>query len=198
MALPCKGIAGQRHSMDLIAVAGRPVHVDSGRPQLSQSEQEGVAIIPALQRVPHQANRAVGFRPLGQAHGRSGQTAAGPHLHEHPVGVAEQCLNFIGEPYGGADVLGPAIGIGGLLVGHPRAGYVGQHRDSGRVQRHGGQVFGERGQDRIHRPRMKSVRGSDTAGHDALSGKAIGERPDRLLGACHHAAAGFVDGGEVD
>ena len=66
------------------------------------------------------------------------------------------------------------------------------------MQRHGGQVFGERGEHRIHRLRMETVRGSDASGQDALSGKAIGERTDRFLGAGHHAAAGFVDGGEVD
>ncbi len=44
----------------------------------------------------------------------------------------------------------------------------------------------------------KCVRGSDASGQDALSGKAIGERTDGFLGAGHHAVAGFVDGGEVD
>ena len=111
---------------------------------------------------------------------------------------AQQDPEFVGEPHGGPDVPGPAIRIGGLVVGHPGAGDVGQHRNSRRVQRQGGEILGERWQYRVHGLGVEGVRRADPPGQDALVGQTIGEFPDRVLGACHHAAARFVDRGNVD
>ena len=129
-----KGIAGQRDPLGSFALQRAPIHVHSGRPQLSQREQERVPVVAALEGVAHQAHRTVGVTPTGHAHGRAGQAPTGAHLDEHPERVGEQCLEFIGEAHGGADLPGPSIRVGGLLVGHPGAGHVGQHRDSGRMQ----------------------------------------------------------------
>ncbi len=146
-----KGITGQGDTLWLIAVQLRPVHLDACRPQLSQREQEGVAVVPALQRMAHQPDRAVVFRPARHPHSRSGQTAAGSHLDENAERIPEQCLHLFGEAHGRADLPGPPIRIRGLLVGHPRPGHVGQHRDSGDIQGQSRQVLGERGDHRVHR-----------------------------------------------
>ena len=101
-------------------------------------------IVAGLNGVAHQPDRTVGLRPSGHAHGRSGQAAARADLDEHPVRVAEQGFQFVGEPHGGPDVLCPALRVRCLFVGHQGAGHVGQHGDSRRVQRQRGQVLGER------------------------------------------------------
>ena len=146
-----KGIAGQSDTLRLLALQRGPIHVHSGRPQLSQREQEGIPVVAALEGMAHQPYRPMCLRPAGHAHGRAGQAPTGTHLDEHPVRVVEECLELVGEKHGGPDLPGPPIRVGGLLVGHPGAGHVGQHRDSGCMQRQSGQVLREGGDDGVHR-----------------------------------------------
>ena len=57
----------------------------TGRPQLTQPEQEGVAVVGVLNRVAHQPNAAVPARPLRVPDRRTGQAGAGTHFDENPV-----------------------------------------------------------------------------------------------------------------
>ena len=89
MLLARKGIAGQRDALRVLAVQPGPVHLDAGRPQLPQREQEGVPIVAGLYGVAHQADRAVGLGPSGKTHGRTGETSTGSNLDKHSIGIIE-------------------------------------------------------------------------------------------------------------
>src|SRR5262249_48882068 len=80
------------------------------------------------------------------------------NFEQHPVRLTYQLRDAFGELHRLADVSCPVTGIGRLLGGDPRAGYIRDEWNLWRVEFDGFHTLGKWSKNRIHHLRMEGVR----------------------------------------
>ena len=158
IALMVKGIGRELHATAGAAVDRGPVDVHTGRPELAEGAEE--------------LGLRVRFGPAGAPEGRHDgallrrprvppcegrQRLAGTDLEEGEVGSPEQATDRIREPDGRSEVVGPIVSAHELLVRRPVARHRADQRDPLRVAHRCGDPLPERGHDRLHHRRVRSM-----------------------------------------
>ena len=174
-----------------------PINLAARRPQLPQGIKQTFTLGPCL----------LGLRGgsqddlLGDARLLSGQRTqcpSGSHFQQDQRRLLRQRRHAAGELHRLPCVPGPVVRIGGLRVGDPRAGQVGEVRDARGAQREGAQVRHQRRQDRLHHGRMECAVHVQKPVRHPLCGQVLLESGDVLRRAGDHAHRRPVDRRERD